>query len=820
MKSLLAISLLALLSLPLDAQGQPQNTISGKIIDSVSHRPIAYATIGLVTSGERKMVNGAITDNDGTFVISNISNGKYILLIDFLGYRRVEKDNVDVNDSESHVDIGTIAMSPSQTLLNEVTIASDKDIVENRIDKTVYNVDKDITSQNGVATDVLKKVPQVSVDVDGNVELQGNASVRFLINGKPSVLFGNNIAEVLQSIPASQIQTIEVITIPGAKYDAAGTGGIINIILKKNKDDGTNGNISISAGTRLENGSVNLNYRKNKFGIHAFFSGNAQLNSTTLTNLLRQSQDSAQTSRLIQNGKSDLTRHGYETGIGFDWDASVNSSFEGTMSYDYFGYHTDGGSGREFIQTDPTGAIASDSSDMILTADAFHEQSIDTDLGYEKKFKKADEELDVDYNGSFGHNYSHYNQSQQTLVSENIFSGAYGNNPGIENEANFQIDYTDPVTDKFQLETGAKAGLFHIDATSDVYLLDPAVDHYDYSATQSSSLNFKRRIYAGYLSFTLKPTKQFAIQSGARYERTTSTATFSNVGQVNLAPYNTVVPSIVFMYSFDKDQSLKLSYTRRIERPDYRDLNPYVDASDPENISTGNPALRPEIGDRLELAYSRALGKDGTMSAALFARNNKNDIQPYVRFFPTYVIGDSTYTDVTVRVRENIGHEDNYGLDLFGSMPLSDRLDVRVNALLFQRYIHSGISKVADVQGFNVRTNINVTYKLDRSLIFEFFGNYRSAMTNAQGTRPAFITYNLAFRKEFMHRKASIAATATNFLQEYVNQVTKVRGDNFTLNDGRQIPYRSFGINLAYKFGSFNKEKSSEDVNTNSLPED
>ena len=202
--------------------------------------------------------------------------------------------------------------------LASVTVTSKAPIVENKIDKIVYNAANDITSQGGVALDVLKKVPQVTVDIDGNVELQGNSSIRFLINGKPSSVFGNNLADALASIPASQIKSIEAITSPGAKYDAQGTGGIINIILKDSKVQGYNGSINLGAGSRLENGSVNLNIRHHNFGVNAFFSGNAQLSSHTPILQDRLSKDTAtkQSTHLVQNGYTDFDRNGYQSGIG------------------------------------------------------------------------------------------------------------------------------------------------------------------------------------------------------------------------------------------------------------------------------------------------------------------------------------------------------------------------------------------------------------------------------------------------------------------------------------------------------------------------
>ena len=814
-------TILVLSVFPLEAQNKilKAGSITGKIIDSRSKTPIEYATISLITLSGGKIVNGVISDTSCIFILARVAEGNYKVVIDFLGYKEYVKDHMVIGKGNTPVDLGIIELTTNQTLLKDVTITSDKEIIENKIDKTIYNVDRDITSQYGVATDVLRKVPQVSVDVDGNVELQGSSSVRFLINGRPSVLFGNNIAEVLQSIPASRIQSIEVITIPGARYDAAGTGGIINIILKKNTEEGTNGNLSLSAGTRLENGSLNLNLRKKNFGVNAFFSGNAQLSSATQDDLDRLSQDSLTTTRLIQHGKSNFSRHGFETGIGFDWDLTSKANLEGTLGYDHFGNHASGGAGREFVVKDGAGITLSDLHDSMLTDNIFHERSLETQLGYKKKFKKEDQEFEMIYNSSLGHNYSYYEQKQENLNPESLARGSYGNNPGIENETTMEINYTDPLTEKVKIETGAKTEYDYIHSVSDVYLLNTPTDNFEYSTDQSSRLDFKRHIYAGYLSFTFKLSKNFAIQSGARYEYTTSKADFSNSGMINFHHYHTLVPSLVFMHNFGKEQTLKLSYTRRIERPDYGDLNPFINASDPQNLYTGNPNLKPEIGDRAEASYNQTFARDGNFSVTLFAGKNSNDIQPYWRFYPSFAIGDSTYTNVTIRIRENIGHEDNYGLNLFASVPLTNSFSVRTNIQLFQRYIFSGISSVANVHGFNYRANLNATYKVSRTLAFEFFGNFRSRLINAQGTRPGFTTYNLAFRKEFLHNRASIAATATNFLDENVKQETNLKGDNFTMKDIRRIPYRSFGINFTYKFGAFKKGKEPEDINLTNPPE-
>ena len=320
--------------------------ITGRVIDSASGEAVEYAAVSLQRMEDGKVVNGATADEKGIFKLENVAEGNYKLIIDFIGYQKKENKNIVVSKENPTVILKDIKLSGKQKVLKEVTIAAEKSVIENKIDKMVYNVDKDVTSQGGVATDVLKKIPQVDVDVDGNVELQGNANIRFLINGKPSVIFGNNIADVLQSIPSSQIQSIEIITSPGAKYDAEGTGGIINIILKKSTAQGINGNVSVSAGTRLENGSFNLNARKGKFGVHANFNGNAMLTSSTVNQMTRKSTDTTSTTILTQNGNTDLTRRSYQGGFGFDWDLNDKNSVSGSVGIGYYGVVNDGGAGR------------------------------------------------------------------------------------------------------------------------------------------------------------------------------------------------------------------------------------------------------------------------------------------------------------------------------------------------------------------------------------------------------------------------------------------------------------------------------------------
>ncbi len=824
-KKSLFVALLLLNGFLLSAQ-QSDNKgggkINGRIIDSLTGKGVEYATISLQTQEENKVVNGTTTDDKGLFKLTGIADGRYKMLIYFVGYKTTTKADIVVDKNNASLALGDIKLINQQIKLKEIVVEGEKSIIENKIDKMVYNAERDLTSQGGVATDILKKVPQVSVDVDGNVELQGNANIRFLINGKPSSVFGNNLTDVLQSIPASQIQSIEVITSPGARYDAEGTGGIINIILKKVTAQGINGNVSLTGGTRLQNGSFNLSARKGKFGANAFFSGNGQINTTTINNMNRASQDPTllQNTQLNQNGTSDFTRRGFQTGASIDWAITPKDNITAAFSYNNFGNNNMGVINRETSIQDYSGNTLSNINNLVNSNSNFNSQVFDWNLNYKKTFKKEGQELEVLYTASDANNISNYGQTQKYIHPDSLFAGSNGKNLGTDKQTNISINYTHPLTENITLETGAKTVLRQLNSASDVYLLNTAADNYNYSTTQSSALNYNRNIYACYLSGTFKLFNWLDMKAGCRYEYTDTKATFSNVSAVNIQPYNAFVPSGVISHSFKNHNTFKISYTHRIQRPDYSDLNPFFNVSDPKNITTGNPNLKPELANNIELGYNKSFEKGANINVALFFRGNTQDIQSYTRYYPTYTIGDSTYTNVAISTRENIGVENNFGMNVFVSVPIAKKFNLRSNISGFQRYIVNNLAPNSNISGFNYRANLNASYQILDILSTELFGNYNSQRINVQGKMPAFFTYNIAIRIQLFKKKGSIAFTTTNPFNKYVNQKTELTGPNFTLYNVRELPYRSFGLNFTYKFGKleFKKQKEAEDPNLTNPP--
>lgn len=811
--------LLSYLGKAQNSEAKGKNSISGRILDSLTGAPVSYASISLTTPDGKREINGTTTDDAGTFKLDQIPDGTFRLVVYFVGYKTGFINQITLSGTKPDFNLGNYKLA-SMTLLKQVNITADKTLIENHIDKMVYNAENDVTSQGGVATDILKKIPDVMVDIDGNVELQGNSNIRFLINGKPSSMFGSNLADVLQTIPASQIKSVEVITSPGAKYDAEGTGGIINIILKKSTAQGINGNVSLSGGTRLENASLNLNAKKGSFGAHGFFSGNAQLPSTVLSDVNRTSLDplSNQQTFTDQKGSSTLTRNGYQGGVGADWEINSRNSISANALFNYTGNSNNGSGTRTTLVQDVSGNNLNSMQDLLNTKNTSTAKVFDYNVEYKHTFPKEGQELSALFNSSSSNNYSYYEQGQQHSYSDSLYNGAKGNNPGTEKETDVSIDYAQPIGKECLLETGAKATFNDISTASNVYLLYPGTQGYDFSNSQSLNFHYLRQVYAGYGSFKFKLFDFLDVKLGCRYEYTEHNATFSNSGDYTFAPYGTVVPSGAISHTFKNKQTLKLLYSYRIERPDYRELNPFINATDPQNLTAGNVTLRPEKANRVELGYYKSFEKGGSITVSLFARMNTDDIQPYTRYYSAYQVGDSTYHNVTVSVRDNIGHENNYGLSISGNIPITSKLNLRTNVSGFERYITTGLNSGGDIHGFNYRLNLNATWQVTSTLVAEAFGNFNSPRINAQGTMPSQTTYTFAFRKQFWHKNASIAITATNPFSEYVDQKSNITGTDFTLVTDRQLPYRSFGLNFTYKFGKMEFKKSKE-PEENNLPE-
>ncbi|MBC7721451.1 MAG: TonB-dependent receptor, partial [Pedobacter sp.] len=401
--------------------------------------------------------------------------------------------------------------------------------------------------------------------------------------------------------------------------------------------------------------------------------------------------------------------------------------------------------------------------------------------------------------------------------NSSAFAGSNSLNPGKENEVNFAIDYVQTIAKDVALETGFKTTFQSIISNADVFTLNATTNTFAKDNQQSYTSNYNRTVYAGYASANFSLFDYLEVKAGMRYEYTISKADYSTAHNVAIPDYSNLAPSLIIGHKFPNQQSVKLAYSYRIERPDFRDLNPFINLSDPHNISTGNPNLQPEIGNKFEFGYNKSYESGANINIIAYYQRNSPDIKPYIIYYATYKIGDSTYSDVTLTTRASISAEVRAGVNISGSLPIGKKLTLRPNIQLFNRHLKNVNATPAITDAFGYRVNLNTSYQFSKTLAAEVFGNYNLGL-RWQGKQADVYSYTLAIRKQFNNNKASLGFIAVNPFNHYINQKSQQLTPDFTANIYRNVPYQSFGITFTYKFGKVKVTKEKEGENFNYTP--
>ncbi|MFF9965394.1 outer membrane beta-barrel family protein, partial [Pedobacter suwonensis] len=515
------------------------------------------------------------------------------------------------------------------------------------------------------------------------------------------------------------------------------------------------------------------------------------------------------------NGSSPQKRASYQTGLNLNWSITPKDELTATLGYNHFNNNSSGTTSQiqQYLLA-ASGNTISDTRSLRNSASNFSANSTDVSLGYKKSFKKEGHELDFLYNASFGNNLVNASQISSYGNHNLPNTGLNSTNPGKENETEISVNYTLPVSKKLTIESGAKV---LIDNLNNSVVTDTLLANSSYinNANQTYGFNYKRNVYAAYLSASFSLFKDFITgKAGLRYERTGKVADFSGAA---IPGYNTFAPSFTLQHKLDDSQSIKLSYTYRIERPDYGDLNPFYNISDPHNISTGNPLLRPEIGNNVELGYSKTFEKGANIYFAGYYRRNTNDMQQLTTYYDVLTINGVDYSAVALTQRLNLGSQTSIGASLFASVPVTEKLNLRTNIQAGNRNnVSPGLTSVS---AFAYRVNLNASYQFGGNLIAEVFGNYNSSQRNFRSTRPSVFNYSLAIRKQFWNKNASIGLTAANPFNRYITQRQTSFGPNFDQTNIRLVPVQSFGLSLSYKFGKLQFKKESKEDNAPQLPD-
>ncbi len=761
--------------------------ITGTVIDTISGQPVEFATVVLVNPKFDKQLDGGLTDDKGNFKIAEVTNGTYELNVSFLGYAQKTVAGIEITLEKPDVDLGIIYLTPEGINLNEVTVTEEAALIENKIDKIVFNAEKDVTTAGGNATEVLGKVPLLAVDFDGNVSLRGSRNIQILINGRPSTLLADNVANVLKTIPADQIKKVEVITTPGAKYDGEGSAGIINIITKKKSIEGMTGSISGSVGTRQNNANLSFSAAKGRFGVNlnagSFLSWPREGN----VSFYREDLIAGQKRIFEQNGPNESYSYGPGGSLSAFYDLNAYNSINSSLSFRGFGSSNEGTINANF--SDPIAGI-------FQTYQRFNDNSslnggFDWTTDYRKTFEQPEREL------SFAVQVSGSNSNRNTLLEQistdaSLLLQEKNDNDGLNIETTLQVDYTHPFSKNIKLETGAKTVLRDIDSDytyrrfnydSNLFVIDP---------NRTDIFRYNQDVWAAYVSFNLKFGKKTGLIAGARYESTAIAGDFDVDSNTFTNEYGNLLPSIILSHTLKGFQTLKLSYSQRIQRPSLFYVNPFVDLSDTRNISFGNPELLPEITNLYELNYNTFV-KGIVLNGSVYYRHTGDVIENIL------TIRDDGVSATTYL---NVGQNDVIGFNFFTSLKIKKFWELRGNFNV-NTYDATGIINGQEVSRTTAVWNafVNSTFSFNKGFKAEIFGFYNAPRQTLQGTTASFSLMSVGFKKEIMDKKASLGLTIIDPFNENKAFPNSLKGENFVQESTFEIPFRSFGINFSYNFG-------------------
>lgn len=788
---------------------QGNGRIIGVVMDEKSKLPVEFATVAL-TDAEGKTVNGTIADAKGKFEISKIANGTYTVTISFIGYETITKSDLVLDGRRAEINLGTVTLTEEATQLGEVVVEAKKDLVEERVDRTIYNAENDATTRGGDASDVLKRVPMLSVDLDGNVSMRGSSNIMVLINNKPSTIMANSVADALKQIPADQIKTVEVITSPSAKYDAEGSAGIINIITKKNTLEGLTLNVDAGAGLRGSNLGLNGNYRKGKMGFSLGGFGRAsynvrgafendQLNTITENNVTNQT-------RSLQAGEN--RNQGIFGNYNFGWDYDINKKNSLAASVRYGMRNNNTYQDNLTSQIFSNNALTSNSLRDVNTKDL--SGNVDMNLSYNHYFDKPQQEFTILAMYSRNDRNNNFTNTIYNASTEEIFQRLKNLNDGLNEEFTFQADYQTPIKDNQMFEIGVKEIKRKVLSDFQFFTAQGANGEFiqDTDQTRSNQLNYNQDVISGYMSYTYSAKSGYSIKAGTRYEYTIINAFTRTEADIEIPEYGVIVPSFNASKKLKKG-TVKASYNRRIQRPSIQFLNPNIQNPNPLSESVGNPSLDPEFTNNFEVGYSTFI-KGTSLNLTGFVRNSNNAIQSLRQIVRDSVI-QTTYG--------NLGKENAYGASIFTNISVG-KLSFNVGGdIYFADMLNPGSELTPRVSnnGWVYSGRGFGSYDLGNGWALQGFGFYRGRRVNLQGFQGGFGTYSIGARKEFKNKKGSIGAGLENFLAPAMiirnsvqsnfqtgPQVQKIDQNSFT-----EMRNFSFRVNVSYRIGkmSFDQQR-------------
>ncbi len=786
-------------------------TVQGIVQDDISGQPLEYATVSFFSPVSKKIVTGGITNKKGVFTIE-ISSGVYNIIIEYISFKtkRIPSQRLYKNTN-----LGVQQLELDTESLDDIVVIAEKTTVDIRLDKKIYNVGKDITVSGGTVSDVLDNVPSVSVDVEGNVALRGNDNVTILINGKPSGLVGLNSTDALRQLPSESIERVEVITSPSARYDAEGTAGILNIILRRSKLQGFNGILTLNTGHPENHGiSGSLNYRTGDFNI--FTTSGYRYSKTPGYSLIDSrffnvELDSDNPDLSIDNPDTFLNEHrqfdrireGLNTNIGVEWYINKSSSITSSFLYRYSDNQNN--VTNLITQTDENGTIIS--RNLRFDPEKEDDTTKQYSLNYTKDFDDEGHKLTFDFQIE-----NSIENENSRITQDNISTIELVNTSESQHEILLQSDYVLPIGEKSQFELGYRGNFNELDTD---YLVQLDIDGDIITNTDvSNNLIYKEYVNAAYSQFGSKIGK-FTYLLGLRLEDSRITIDQQTSGDFNRKNYTQLFPTLNISYEISEDQNFTLGYNRRIRRPRSRYINPFPSRSSATSLFQGNPDINPSYSNTFDLGYLYTKRKF-TISTSLYY-NRSTEVFTFISedSGTTAIIGadennPGTEVPVISRTPINLSNSSRYGFELAMSFSPVRRWRINSDFNVFQNSIrgfYNGESFDADIFTWSARLNNKIS--LPAQIDWQTNINYRGPNENAQTKTDGIFSMNLAFSKDLFKEKATLTGNINDVFNSRKRQ-SQSTTETFTSYSEYQRRERSFNLAFTYRFNQKKKRQRSQ----------